>query len=47
MGSEIKPRIGQGRVGIKCKKPQSMKNVDALFRQIAGNTEKTCYSKHS
>ena len=24
-GSESKPRLGQGRVGIKCKKPQTTK----------------------
>ena len=29
-GSEIKPRLGEGRVGIKCKKPQATKNIDEL-----------------
>ena len=37
---KVKPRIRQGRVGIKCKKPHIAKNIDAL-------TENTCYSKHS
>ena len=26
--SEIKPRLGQGRVGIKCKKPQATRNIE-------------------
>ena len=29
-GSEIKPRLGQGKAGIKCKKPQVTKNIDEL-----------------
>ena len=30
-GSEIKPRLGQGRAGIKCKKPQTMKSTGRLM----------------
>ena len=33
-GSEIKPRLGQGRVGIKCKKPQTIKNMDELTDKL-------------
>ena len=27
-GIEIKPRLGQGRAGIKCKKPQVPQTID-------------------
>ena len=33
-GSEIKPRLGQGREGIKCKKAQTMKNIDELTDKL-------------
>ena len=33
-GSEIKLRIGQGRVGIKCKKTHIMKSIDALTDKL-------------
>ena len=33
-GSEIKPRLGQGRVGIKHKKPQATKNIDKLTDKL-------------
>ena len=33
-GSEIKPRLGQGRVGIKCKKPQATENIDELTDKL-------------
>ena len=33
-GSEFKPRLGQGRVGIKCKKPQATKIIDELTDKL-------------
>ena len=36
-GSEIKPRLGQGRVGMKCKKPQVTKNIDDLTDKLQEN----------
>ena len=33
-GSEIKPRLGQGTVGIKCKKPQVTKSIDKLTEKL-------------
>ena len=33
-GSEIKPRLGQGRVGIKCKTPHTIKNIDELTDKL-------------
>ena len=33
-GSEIIPRLGQGRVGIKCKKTQTMKNIGKLTDKL-------------
>ena len=36
MNIEIKPRLGQGRTGIKCKKPQVTKNLDAATDKIQG-----------
>ena len=32
--SEIKPRLGQGRVGIKFKNPQAAKNIDELTDKL-------------
>ena len=31
---EIKPRLGQGRAGIKCKKPQVTRNVDTATDKL-------------
>ena len=33
---EIKPRLGQGRAGIKCKKPQVTKNVHIATDKLQG-----------
>ena len=33
---EIKPRLGQGRAGIKCKKPNIVKSIDAITDKLQG-----------
>ena len=33
---KMKPRLGQGRVGIKCKKPHIAKRIDAITDKLQG-----------
>ena len=46
-GSEIKPGLGQGRVGIKFKKTQANINIDELTDKLQEILKKTCNPKYS